>query len=124
MGYTKLSSSKDLLENPFAKNAFGKTNTGLVTFKPNDNIGIKTNNPVLALPAPKLKFEKSQSLKDFESKQKLDAKIASDKAKIENPLKKTNWWSSRPKNQKIVIIAGSVVATIAIIYFVRKAIKK
>ena len=119
MGYTKLSSSKDLLENPFAKNAFGTTNTGLVTFKPNDNIGIKTNNPVLALPAPKLKFEKSQSLKDFEGMQNLKNQISVDTKEA----KKISWWSKRTNPQKIGILAGSLIATVGVVFLIRKAMK-
>jgi len=114
-----------LLPNPYAQNSW-QNNLGLKapTLKVDGGVNIQTTKPILELnptTGKKITFEKSQALKDFESKQKLDAKIATDKANSQE--EKTSWWSKRSKNQKIGIIAGSVIATVAVIYFVRKSMK-
>ena len=116
--------TNDLLANPFTKNSWQNQYSLPTpsTLKTNEGLNIKTTKPILELnptTGKKITFEKSQALKDFQSKQKLDTKIATDKAN--KAEEKKSWWSARSKTQKIGIVAGSVIATVAIVYFVRKA---
>lgn len=116
--------TNDLLANPFTKNSWQNQYSlpTATTLKTNEGLNIKTTKPILELnptTGKKITFEKGQALKDFESKQKLDARIATDKAE-----EKKSWWSARSKTQKIGIVAGSLIATVAIVYFVRKATRK
>ena len=116
--------TNDLLANPFTKNSWQNQYSlpTPTTLKTNEGLNIKTTKPILELnptTGKKITFEKSQALKDFQSKQKLDTKIATDKAN--KAEEKKSWWSARSKTQKIGIVAGSVIATVAIVYFIRKA---
>ena len=116
--------TNDLLANPFTKNSW-QNQYGLPTpstLKTNEGLNIKTTKPILELnptTGKKITFEKSQALKDFQSKQKLDTRMATDKAN--KAEEKKSWWSARSKTQKIGIVAGSLIATVAIVYFIRKA---
>lgn len=116
--------TNDLLANPFTKNSWQNQYSlpTPTTLKTNEGLNIKTTKPILELnptTGKKITFEKSQALKDFQSKQKLDTRMAIDKA--DKAEEKKSWWSTRSKTQKIGIVAGSVIATVAIVYFVRKA---
>jgi hypothetical protein len=120
-----LSNPKDLLVNPYAKPAFGTTNLGLISFNPDDKIGLKTTNPVFELKTStgnNFNFPKSQAMKDFDTMQKIRSRTSTpsdEEVKSDN-----SWWSKRSKTQKIGIVTGSIIATVAIIFFVHKAIKK
>ena len=115
-------SPNSLLNNPFAKDSWQST-YGLKppSVKVDDSINIQTTKPILELnptTGKKITFEKNQALKDFESRQKLNAKIVSDKANMQQ--EKTNWWSKQAKTTKGLIIVGSLAVVGTIVYLVIK----
>lgn len=130
-----------LLDNPFSKNKFGTTNTSLLNtgtvketwgLSPNvatfGNTEVITNKPIvtqnsMALPTGNFKFEKSQAVKDFESRMKLQERLKKDGIYNTETEKKT-WWENRSKTQKAFIVSGSALVVLTTVYFIYKSVKK
>ena len=130
------------LDNPYSKNKFGTTNTSLLdpskpVFGSTPNVAtfglteVITNKPIvtqnsMALPTGTFKIEKSQAVKDFESRMRLQERLKKDEAnkpELEK-AKAKNWWEARTKTQKALIVSGSALVVLTTVYFIYKSTKK
>ena len=133
-----------LLDNPFSKNKFGTTNTSLLNtgtvketwgLSPNvatfGNTEVITNKPIIAtnsmaLPTGNFKIEKSQAVKDFESRMRLQERLKKDGVVDTDTTKteKMTWWKNRTKTQKALIVSGSALVVLTTVVLIYKATKK
>ena len=130
------------LYNPFKKNKFGTTrasllNTGSVKetygLSPNvatfGNTEVITNKPIIAtnsmaLPTRNFKIEKSQAVKDFESRMRLQERLKKDGVVTTEAPEKISWWNRKTKTQKALIVSGSALVVLTTVVLIYKATKK
>lgn len=130
-----------LLDNPYKKSPYGSANFNLPTTdfsKPNvatfGNTEVITNKPIISqnkysLPTGDFKSVIGKGQKDFESYMKLQNRLGNDAKIISNevvePLStKANWWTTKTKTQKALIIGGGAVAIVLATFLIYRATKK
>jgi hypothetical protein len=114
MGFPSNTNTNTLMGNPYKGNPFGTA----TVFG-----GVKPTSPIYSLPTPKFKTVKTQFQKDLEFKETLK-KIEKEEAERKRLEEESSWWSKRSKPQKISIVIGGVVTTVAIIFLIIKVAKK
>jgi len=106
------------LDNPFQKNPFGNTNVSLVdTSKPifgntktvniGDSTSVSTKNPLL-IDTPKIKLQKNQAQKDFESRMKLNERINKE-SKENNKKTKIPTWAWVVGGVAVLSVIGLII---------------
>jgi hypothetical protein len=112
----KPTDSRSLLSNPFAENQIGGSAFGT---KPVGDSGIliKTKDPIITTKKPFTFTNPSQS--EWESRKKLNENLIKTKEDAEK-----SWWAKKTKNQKTMIIGGSVLAVAVIGYLAYKKYSK
>tara|TARA_R110000868_G_scaffold120986_1_gene321010 strand:- start:3690 stop:4055 length:366 start_codon:yes stop_codon:yes gene_type:complete len=121
MGFPSNTNTNTLMGNPYIGNSFGTANV----FG-----GVKPPSSIYSLPTPKFKPVKTQFQKDLEFKETLKKieKEEAERKRLEAERKRleeeSSWWSKRSKPQKISIVIGGVVTTVAIIFLIIKVAKK
>jgi len=128
------------LENPYKKNPYGSASFNLPTTdftKPNmatfGDTEVITNKPIISqgkysLPTGNFKSVIGKGQKDFENYMKLQNRLMQDAQKIDKEVAKdlptkANWWKSKTKTQKALIIGGGSVAIVLATFLIYKASK-
>ena len=129
-----------LLDNPYKKSPYGSANFNLPTTdfsKPNvatfGNTDVITNKPIISqnkysLPTGDFKSTMGKGQKDLESYLRVQNRLRNgveklDKEVVKEIPTKANWWTTKTKTQKALIIGGGSVAVVLATFLIYKASK-
>ena len=113
-----LSNTNPFTENKVGGSAFGTKPLGS-SLNQNSTLTIKTKDPIIMAKKPFSFTDKTPAQMQWESRKKLNENLITQK---ENQEK--GWWAKKTKNQKTMIIGGSVLALGVISYFLYKRYSK